>query len=233
MLTVFYGNDTVAVRKGAFAYVAACEKKGSAVTTIDPETYAPGIFRDAAEGSSLFGGTTVYVIDTPSQKKDMYEDVISRLKDFAESPHIFVIIEGALLAPEKKKLCRYAEKVEEYKTSSTERFNTFALADALARRDKKSLWLLVGDARRAGISDEEMIGVLWWQIKSMRLASMTTHAAEAGMKEFPYNKAKQGLTKFSDEELMTLSTDLLTLYHEARRGERDLSLAFERWTLTL
>lgn len=232
MLAVFYGNDVVAVRDAAHAYVLKHANE-SAVTTIDADTYVTGTLRDAAGGVSLFGGTSVYVIDTPSAAVDFEAEVHDTLPALAASAHQFIVIEQALLADEKKAYAKHADTIEEFKRPAERGFNTFALADALARKDKRTLWLLLHDAFRAGEGSEEIIGILWWQLKALRLASLTATAKEADMKEFPYNKAKRALSKFEAGELTALSHSLLAAYHDARRGALDLDLALERWVLTL
>jgi hypothetical protein len=73
---------------------------------------------------------------------------------------------------------------------------------------------------------------LWWQLKTLRLAELTQSADEAGVKSFPYDKAKRSLSKFAPGEVVALSESLLRLYHDARAGKRDLILALERWVLT-
>ena len=123
--------------------------------------------------------------------------------------------------------------MEEYKAAAAERFNAFGMADSLSRKDKKTLWLQLQDAKQANLSAEEIIGTLWWQLKSMRLAKNTNSAAEAGMKDFPYNKAKRALSAFKDGELESLSRGLLTVYHEGHLGKVDIDIALERWMLTL
>ena len=231
MLKVFYGNDTVKVREAALSFIDGELEKEASLETIDADNYEPGVFADAAGGVSLFGGETLYLIDTPSTDKEMYEDVVDKLETFAASDHTFVIIEGSLLAPEKKKFAKHAKSLEEFKASAGERFNTFALADALSRKDKKSLWLLLHEARLSGIALEEIVGVLWWQLKTLRLAALTQSASEAGLKPFPYQKAKRSLSKFKENELENLSRSLLSLQHDSRLGLNELDVALERWVL--
>jgi hypothetical protein len=67
----------------------------------------------------------------------------------------------------------------------------------------------------------------------MRLAALTNSATEAGMKDYPYRKAKQALQKFSPEELLHLSHSLLELYHQGHKGVVDLQVGLERWVLKL
>jgi len=231
MLKLFYGSDNIKVRESAFSFVDAELAQGKTLETLDSENYQTGIFNNAAEGISLFGSQIVYVVDTPSQDKEMYEAVFNNLENFSKSPHTFVVIEGVLLAPEKKKFSKYANSVAEFKAVSAERFNTFAVADALSRKDKKSLWLLLNEAKLAGIALEELVGILWWQLKTLRLVSVSNSAAESGLKDFPYNKAKRSLGKFKEGELEKLSHSLLSIQHNSRLGVCELDIALERWIL--
>jgi DNA polymerase III delta subunit len=233
MLHLFYGNDTITVRKKAHDFTAVEEKKGMKIASIETENYAEGVFTDLVGAVSLFGEKTIYVIDTPSGKTEMYDAVIENLEAFATSDNTFVIIEEALLAPQKKKFEKHAATLEEYKSAAAERFNAFGMADSLSRKDKKTLWLQLQDAKQANLSAEEIIGTLWWQLKSLRLAKNTNSAAEAGMKDFPYNKAKRALSVFKDGELETLSGGLLTVYHDGHLGKVDIDIALERWMLTI
>lgn len=233
MLHLFYGNDTITVRQKAHDFTATEEKKRMKVEHIEVENYVEGVFSDIVGAVSLFGEKTLYIIDTPSGKIEMYDAVIGTLEAFASSENTFVIIEEALLAPQKKKFQKYTETMEEYKFAAAERFNAFGMADSLSRKDKKTLWLQLQDAKQANLSAEEIIGTLWWQLKSMRLAKNTNSAEEAGMKDFPYNKAKRTLTSFKDGELERLSKGLLTVYHDGHLGKVDTDIALERWMLTL
>ena len=229
MLALFYGNDAIRVREAAYGSIA----ENVLPVTIDSQSYRPGVVAEASESASLFDDTMTYILDTPSEQTDFKEEVDTALPALAVSPHQFIIIEGTLLAADKKKYEKYAETIETYATTAERRFNAFSMADALASRDKKKLWLLLHEAFREGLSSEEIIGTLWWQLKTMRLAEVTNTAAEAGIKDFPYNKAKRSLRSFSDGELASISHALLDAYHDARLGKLELDLALERWVLSL
>lgn len=233
MLHVFYGNDTVTVRETAQAFVEAQLAPGGSTERLDSETYQPGALADMAGATSLFGEQTIYLIDTPSLQRDLYDDVIEHLPALAESPNTFVLIEQALLAPEKKKFAKHAASIEEHKQAAPTRYNVFGMADSLAKKDKRTLWVQLQEARHAGLVPEEIIGTLWWQLKSLRAAAATRSAAEAGMKDFPYSKAKRSLSNFGPGELEQLSTRLLTLYHDGHGGKVDIDLALEKWVLTI
>lgn len=233
MLYVFCGNDVINVRQKAHQFIDSQIESGFVHEYIDSESYTEGILSDAAGATSLFGAKKLYVLDTPSNNTEFNDAVLEHLAACKESENLFVVIEDPLLAPAKKQYAKYAETVEETKGEREERFNTFALADALAKKDKKTLWLLLNDAMREKTSPEEIIGILWWQLKSLRLAALTKSASEAGMKDFPYSKAKRALTKFTPGEVERLSQSLLAIYHDGHLGKIELDLALEAWTLRL
>ncbi|MDZ4284303.1 MAG: hypothetical protein U1A28_00575 [Patescibacteria group bacterium] len=195
------------------------------------------LLRDRAGAQSLFlpeGASEVVLLDISGEEAEAREATLMLLCELADSPNIFVLLEGALPAPIAKEFKKYAAEYHEVKNIAvTEKFNVFALADALARRDKKSLWVLLLRAQAAGLSSEEIVGTLFWQMKSMRITARTKNAAEAGLKPFVYTKAKRGAEKFKSGELDAHSRALLTLYHDAHLGKLDMDLALERWILNI
>lgn len=233
MLHVFYGNGAVAVRQKAFGFVGEQEGQGFKLERIEAENYMSGTCIDIASSMSLFGEKTVYLLDTPSADAVFNEEIHASLLLFKESSNVFVIIEQKLLAPEKKTFAKYAETIEEVTSQAVERFNVFKMADSLSQKDKKTLWLQLQEAKQAGLSSEEIIGTLWWQLKTLRLAKITKNAADAGMNEYPYSKAKKAVTNFKEGELEVLSHSLLRVYHDGHQGTKVTELALEKWTLTI
>jgi DNA polymerase III delta subunit len=233
MLHVFYGSGVIAVRQKAHTFSSEQEGQGVRLERIDANRYVPGICADIVSSVSLFGEKTVYLLDTPSADAIFYDEVVSSLEAFKESENTFVVIEGALLAPQKKIFSKHAETFDETTADSAERYNAFSMADSLSMKDKKTLWLQLQEAKTAGLSAEEIIGTLWWQLKTLRLVKLTSSASEAGIKDFPYNKAKRSLHNFKEGELETLSSKLLVVYHDGHLGKKDIDLALEKWTLTI
>jgi len=231
MLEIYFGNDTDAVRKAVMTRVQSLETAGVEMATIDKERYVPGVLQDRVGATSLFGGSLGFVVDQPQSDTAFLEESDGQLEAMAASPHVFLVIEDTLLAAGKKKYTKHAEVVEEFKKVAEERFNTFALTDALLKKDKKQLWMLLQQAKMAGQSAEEIIGVLWWQLKTMRLVAQTSSPVEAGLKDFPYNKAKRALTLFAEGEVERLSRSLLAVYHDGHAGKRDIDAALEVWVL--
>ena len=231
MYKVYYGTDRQNVRDAAGDFVEGNMPPDGTLTTIDAQSFVVGQVTDAHGASSLFGGEEWFVIDTPADNPDLVEEVKSNLQEMSESGNTFLILEGVLLAPAKKMYAKHAESSEEFTAAKNERFNTFAMADALASKDRRQLWVLLQGAKTEGLAAEEIIGMLWWQLKALRLADVTSNAADAGMKDFPYNKAKRSLSKFTPGEVTTLSQSLIELYHAGHAGVRDIDLALEQWVL--
>jgi DNA polymerase III delta subunit len=232
MLTIYFGNDVVQVRTKAFAYVATLEKKDYEVVRIEADAYQSGMCATLG-GRSLFGGKKVYVLDMPSDSELFLQELTGLLPEYSEAEDIYVVIEGALLSADKKRYEKVGATLNEHTKTDKDFFNVFVLADALARKDKKMLWVGIIEARTHGVSTEEVIGTLWWQLKTLSLARRAKSAAEAGLKDFPYNKAKRALGTFKEGEIERLSRELLAVYHDGHSGVRDIDTAFEAWVLTL
>ena len=232
MLAVFSGNNTAQTRSQARAYMLHEEEAGKSVRAVLPDSYQVGELISAAQGASLFGGVECIVLDTLSENGEAFAELVTALPLLASSPHSFVVIESKLGADDVKVFTQHAEKMIVTKEDAATRFNAFALADALASKDKKALWMLLVRAEQEGLTAEEIIGTLFWQLKSLRLAKITNAAAEADMKDFPYNKAKRAAAKFTTLELQKLSESLLRVYHRGHLGS-DIHLTLEKWVLTI
>ncbi len=230
MLALFYGTDRKAVRDAGKKYT---DNIGVTVTVVEEANYVTGEVVASVGAASLFGGVECFLLDTPSSDENFETEVMNSLAEMAASENVFVVLEGQLLADAKKKYAKHATTLEEFTAEKEERFNVFQIAEALAKKDKKQIWVLLQQARALGIRDEETIGIIWWQLKSLRLAKVTRSAEEAGMKDFPYKKASQSLRNFKDGEIETLSRSLLELYHESHQGKRDMDVALEEWVLTI
>lgn len=233
MLYVFCGTDTTGVRKEAFDFIETLQTDGVEVIKITAQEYVEGSIVELTQGEGLFGTKQIVVFDTPSENEEVENELLEYLEGMKESGNTFVMIEGRCLAPKKKKLSKFAEKLVEVTGGKKERFNVFSLTDTLLRKDKKSLWLLLTQAWKEGVSNEEIIGILFWQIKILRLVSKTRTATEAGQKPFVYQKAKRALMGFKEGEVDELSKSLLAIYHDGHQGVVDLDVALERWVLTL
>ncbi len=234
MLYVFTGGDAVAVRARARECIDARAVLGARVERLGAEECTPDALRERANSQSLFGADgerDTIVLDAPSERADALAAVLTCAQEIADSPHTFVLIDTALPAASARELKKVAAEYHEIRSAAKKEFNIFSLADALARRDRKSLWVLLQRARAAGCASEEIVGTLFWQMKTMRLATLTASTDEADLKPFVYEKAKRGARNYGKDELAALSRGLITLYHDGHLGRTDMDLALERWAL--
>lgn len=126
---------------------------------------------------------------------------------------IFIFKEDKLLKSIQDKYKKYAEikSFDEKKAPIIDKFNVFNITDAFAKKDKIGAWALFNEALNDGVEPEAIAGVLFWKIKTMILISTNVH-----------NK----------EELKYQSSNIVSLYHKAHRGECDLSVGLEQFILS-
>ena len=233
MLIVFSGTDLITVREKAHVCIESYERRGATMARLEGEDIQNNTLAAHAGAQSLFGGEEIIVIDMPSESSTGFGALVECAPSLQESTHTFVVIEGKLLAKDTKVLKKYASEFHEFKDEQKSAFNIFSLADALVRKDKKALWLSYMLAKREGLSGEEIIGTLLWQVKNIRLAGVSESAIKAGLKPFVYSKAKGGLKKYSQENLTEHAGTLLSIYHDGHAGLVDIDESLERWMLGL
>lgn len=223
----------VIVGKDYEARAKAREKaaKGLPLAVIEPSDSLVSELLERAQGDSLFGEESAYLLRGLLTTQ---EDLDAILPDLAQSPNVFIFEEETLLKERKDTVKDAGGEIIETKgeAKGMPEFNLFALADALGKRDRKGLWLLLTRAIREGYEPEEIAGVLHWQARSMLAAAKAKGVAETGMKEFTYTKAKRQSANFKPQELTDLSRRLITLYHDGHRGD-DMGLLLERFALSL
>lgn len=230
MLAVFYGSDRAALTKRASEYI---ETLGAdEVISFDEMLNNFSDILNFAEQGALFGGSKVIRMDGVLENQDVSETLIENLERLSVSESTFVFIESRIPASDLKIIRKFASIVEEFKMEEkkTEKFNIFSLADALARRDKKSLWVLYQKALRAGKSPEEISGTIFWQLKTMMILQ---GGGSKTLSPFVVSKNRNMLKNYKEGELDTITKNLITKYHEARRGRGDMETALERFVLTI
>ena len=133
----------------------------------------------------------------------------------------------------------FGEKVEEeivvreVVINKKSTFNIFLFTDALGARKKKDAWILYHKALASGMTPEEVFWKVVWQIKNMLIVRKINTAAEAGLNPFVYSKAKGFLKNFKEGELERLSEELVSGYHNARRGKGEIETLVEKFVLNL
>ncbi len=210
-------------------------KPGSSIFRLNNEKWSRELFESLFRGQGLFESNYIVICDQlltlPIEEKKFF---FSSLKEISETKHIFIFIESD---PSKSDL----QKLEKYSTKSSvvlgkkkkDEFNVFGLTEALAVRNKAQAWEKFHLALLNGKVPEELHGLIFWQLKTLLLAKKTKTALEAGLKSYPYQKAKQASTKFTESELEVRLNYLVDIYHEAHRGKNDLSQELERFILLI
>lgn len=238
MLYFFYGSDKDTARAKAQGLIDALQKKkpDAELFRIDAENWNEAKLQELTAGQGLFNNS--YIIYTASlfENKDIKESFLKHLDMVVESPNIFISFETNVDKKTLTAITKQAQKVHVFEKKEEEikpSFNIFALSDALGRRDRKKLWVLFRKAVDGGAVPEEVHGILFWQIKSMLLASTAKTAGEAGVAPFVFTKAKSFAKNYEGKELQALSSRLVRMYHDAHRGINDFEIALERFVLTL
>jgi len=217
MLHFYYGTDGEAARAQARARLAALRRahQDAEVFVLRPESFSAGHFGDLVVGTGLFARAALVHTDSLFENEEAKAFFVEHLGDIVASPNIFVCAEGVVDAETVRAIKKEASEVQEYKKAKVApEFNIFALADALAARDKKQAWTLYVQALATGLAPEQICGTLFWKVKSLLTAPYPTRNWKA-------------------EELRTLSARLVALYHDSHRGKHDFDIALERLVLTL
>lgn len=238
MLYLFYGTDHDKLRATLERFRTALRTKRPDAELFkldDPDQLTAGVIEELATSRGLFEHKYIVQLDRILESAEAKELVSQYAASLAASENVFLVVEGELDAPTRKKLEKHAADVFAFPVTAKkqEEYNAFRLADALGKRDKKTLWTEYQRAKMARKEPEELHGILHWQLKTIMLAMDHSSAEAAGLKPFPYKKASGFANNFSRDELADLSRRLVATYHEARRGNGELGDNLERFILAL
>ena len=244
MIIFIYGTDTDKIRKISRKHLDTLigKRPDAEFFKMDEETFDEAKFEELIFSQGLFDKKFIVHLDRALLNKDAREFIVKHLSELAESENAFVITESKLAKPTFEKIKKVSFKTEVFKApisaiANKPEFNIFSLADALGRKDKKTAWVLLYKALRAGITPEQIHGTVFAQIKNMAFIKHAEEekvkTSELGLHPFVVKKT-MGFTKnFSQEELEKLSRKLVTIYHDARRGGDELPVALEKFMLSL
>lgn len=237
MIYLLYGTDAIKSRKklhtlldGMFA-----KKPDASYIRVDGENFDESRIEEFIGGQGLFENKYIIVFDNLFKDKNIKETILKKIKEISKSQNIFIFLEEKLNKAELKRFEKYAEKIQKFgdvnPPAGGKKFDIFSLTDAFGRRDKKELWVLYQKAKLNNVSDEEVHGILFWQIKSMLLSLNAKSAIESGLNPFVFRKSLGFLKNYSESELKKLSSLLVSLYHDTRRGIHEMNTALERFIL--
>lgn len=163
-----------------------------------------------ASSKSLFGDASAILIENFSKTNIEFNK--DEIKSLSTSDNLFIFLEDKLTSSEINKFKKFAniETFNEEKKANKAKDN-FLITDSFAVRNKFKTWLLYKDATSKGSSPEEITGILFWKIKTMSL--------------YP-NKY------FTTSELKTISSNLISLYHDSHTGKKDFFIGLEQFILS-
>jgi DNA polymerase III delta subunit len=247
MIYFYYGTDTESARKKAKITIDSLllKKPDATLIKIGDEDLSLGKLSELAGGQGLFSSKYIVFLYKTFDNKENKELILKDLKEIKGSDNIFIFAEGKMDKVSLTKIEKNAEKVQEFikpekaltkkeaRAQKGEKIDFFEFSNALGKRDKRGLWVLYQDALAEQVPAEEVHGIFFWQVKSMLLAKNCKTAEEANMKPYPYQKSKEAARNFKDGELENLSTKLVSMYHEAHRGNIDFFVALEKFILEL
>ncbi len=233
MLYFIHGQSQKVFQKAEVMVASLLAKKPDAVVwKLEHEHIMNGKIAEFVGGQSLFATKYIVTMSRVLEDADTAEIAMEFLDAIHESDNVFIWVEEKVLAKPLKQIEKVAAKTQYFEPNAktVTKPNIFDLASAFADRDKKRAWILYVEALQH-FSPEEIYGTLWWQVKMMLLARLTKTAAEAGVKDFPYSKARGFLRKYSDDEVTELARNLIAVYHESRLDGEELELNLENLIL--
>lgn len=236
MLYLIHGNDWEKARAKAREILSLLQSKRPDAVTVSFEEggISEAKIEELSGSQGLFERKFIVFSDRICTDAQNIEIIKEKISMIASSENVFIFLEGELKADLLKIFEKHATKVQEFKKlEKKERFNSFLLADALGARNKEKLWVLYHQALKEGLVAEELHGTLFWQIKAMLSATLVKTPAEAGLKPFSWAKAKNALRNWKPKELKKVSSEMVSIYHDARRGEHELETALEKFILDL
>lgn len=241
MIYLLHGSDMEKARAKLHELVASLVKKkpDASHVKMSDESFSENLLEEYMGGAGLFSQKMIIEALNLFRNKEAKEIILKKLKEIKESENIFVFLEGELDKKTLEKFEKYSEKIQEFTVKAgpwqarPSDFNIFILTDALGQRDRKNLWVLYTKAKMEEKADEEIHGILFWQVKAMLLAQKSKNASEAGLKPFVYDKSRRMAANFKSGELEKISMKLVSMYHDAHRGLCDFSDALEKFALEL
>lgn len=252
MLYLLYGSDFKKSREKLHSMIDSLLKKkpDASFFKLDSANFSESQLEELILSQGLFEQKYIVQADGLLDWKKSKDIVVEKIKEISESENIFFLIEENIDKPTLKKIEKVAEKVQEFGKKENQEggrkfgvigggglnlgeFNIFDIADALGRKDKKELWVLYQKADRHNIPAEEVHGILMWQIKSILIAKKSKNVEDSGLKPFVYNKSLRFAKNFKEGELEKISSQLISIYHDARRGLCDFDVEMERFVLEI
>ncbi|MBA3789177.1 hypothetical protein H0X32_02145 [Patescibacteria group bacterium] len=220
MIYLFHGSDTAKTRAKAFQWIGASRVKApeAVYLRIEAEDINPSSLRNALSVQGLFFAKTLVLLDDPFSESAAGEALLEALPELAASENPIAILAPKLLVTRLKKIEPHASKIFEHNVLAKKESRGFnsALVNALGAKDRAELWKEIVKAHRLGDAPEMTHGLLHWKARDL----MQKEGVRSG-----------GVWK--PGEARALSRALIEILSDSRSGSLELSLALERFALSL
>ncbi|MFA5736653.1 MAG: hypothetical protein WCX70_00415 [Candidatus Paceibacterota bacterium] len=249
MLYLTYGSDKKKTRDKHLALARSILNKqpGATLFKLSVENFSIAEFEELIFGQTLF--VRHFIIASDNLLKELKDKVakdfiLTHLSDIAESKNLFLFLEEEetlnrsvnLESKDKwkrrraeiEKVKKMATKTQEFSVLPPPEFNIYSIVDAFATRDKNEAWTLYEEALLSGVTPEDVLWKIIWQVQNMLLVKRTENEKELNLKPFVLGKTKRVAQKFEIEELEKLSSELVDLYHETYLGSEEFEFGLER-----
>lgn len=194
------------------------------------ENFSRADFENLIDGAGLFGERIIVRGENLLADDSAAIELLPRL---VGSPNLFCLIEDELSAAVAKEVRAAGGKLSQKPiVKARPSFNVFALSDTFAARERKKLWVIYQRALHLGLPAEEIFWKFQWAVKNLLLAKAGEENLK-GLNPFVAGRMRAAAKNFTRAELQNLSRQLITLFHGARRGERDLEIGLEKLILGL
>lgn len=217
MLTIIVGKNKDAqsreikkLTRGAYESI-----EGSAVTE--------GVLDSLLHDVSLFETKVAPVVISDVLVGECGDLVRDRADTFLASDRMFIFTTDSFLVADKK-IFKQASVIDLPPVPEKKETTPFALTDAVLARNKLDTWSTFRKLLDSGGVAREIHGALFWQIKCMVLAG---RGAASGLAPFVFTKASSGRKKYSDEELVGLTRNLVHMLHRTQREQNSLETELE------
>lgn len=207
------------------------ENSGALETVLNTEDITEEKLDELAFGQGLFQSVGLVIMRDTLETKELKELFYKKIKTITASPNIFIVGESFLakdILGKVEKLGGVTEFLGAKKDKHEKDNSGFALADAIARRDRKGAWALFTEIMAKGGSSEGIHGIIFWQFKNLFLVKK---GGLSGKLSFPLMKAKTNVPKWEEKELRTAMSRLVSIYHDSHRGLHEFPVALEKFLL--
>ena len=217
MFYLIFGSDKDKVNKKAdnLFYGLLKKKPDATAIVLSVEDVSEDKMSELLGGQGLFSQKTVVLLKRIFSVKENIKWFSKMIQDMKESTNVFILTEWILNKNDLERLRKEAEKTEEFNLKESEGKKdqpiVFSMADALERKDKKNLWRLYLKALKEGVATENILGTLFWKVKTMRL---------------------QKSRNYSEEEIKNLSSKIVDIYHEGRTEGKEIEILLEKFILS-